>query len=394
MIPICHVQVLPIMSGVQRSMLEILRHLDREIFDPHVVCHAEGPMTDELRRRDIRYHIVPELQRAIRPWHDLGAYRKLQKLFAREKFQLVHNQSAKPRAVAGLAAHSVGVPVIVNHVRGYPFHPGTPWLVRKIYRQVEAFAARRSTATLFVNHEDHRMAVNERLVPADRGYTVYNGADLAAFSPEDVHDSSQAFRQSYGIDPDEVVITVLGRLDRQKQPLILPRIAAELDARQLDRPWRIIVAGDGVLRPALEESIADHRLWHRFLLVGWQSRPSDVLHASDVLLLPSLWEGLPRVLIEAHAAGCPCVASNIRGNREAIGEDTGYLVQSDDVVGYATSLASLIADPFHRRRLGVSARRRAEVHFDTAKNSQRIVELYHQWLGIERVAPSVRPEAA
>ena len=77
MTPICHVQLLPLLSGVQRAMLEIFRHLDRGRYEPHVVCQGPGPLSEELNRLDIPCHFVPSLRRPIHPLHDARAYRAL-----------------------------------------------------------------------------------------------------------------------------------------------------------------------------------------------------------------------------------------------------------------------------------------------------------------------------
>ena len=382
MIRVCHVQVQPLLSGVQRSMLDTLRHLDPGAFEPSVVCQSEGPLTEELRARNIPYHLVPALGREVRPLADLQAYRALKRHFQRQRYDIVHNQSAKPRVIGLLAARRAGVPVVINHVRGYSFHEHTPRIARILYQQVEAWAARRSAMTLFVNQEDRRYAVTRRLAPAAACRTIYNGADLGDLSPECREERRRALRARFGWDLDEVVVLVLGRLDNQKQPLILPHIARRLEGLQLDKPWRIAVIGDGRLRGQLEQAVERHRLWHRVQIVGWQDSPSDVLHAGDMVLLPSLWEGLPRVLIEAHAAGLPCVASDIRGNREVISQATGMLVEPQRVAGYAAALTRLIESPLLRAQLGRAARERAEKLFDSERNNAALIRLYYELLQV------------
>jgi glycosyltransferase involved in cell wall biosynthesis len=392
MIRLCHVQVLPLLSGVQRSMLETLEHLGAGQFEPAVVCQSKGPLTDALAKRGIACFLVPELGREVRPWKDLRAYLALRRLFRREGFDIVHNQSAKPRVVGALAARHAGVPVVINHVRGYSFHEHTPRAARAVYERVEAWAARWCDATIFVNEEDRDHAVAAGLAPASRCHTVYNGADLASLAPEKDGARRRAARARYKWDPDEVVVSVLGRLEEQKQPLIVPKIARRLESFHIDKPWRIVLVGEGRLRPQVEAAIGRYSLGHRVQLLDWQSSPADVLSGSDVVLLPSLWEGLPRVLIEAHAAGLPCVASNIRGNREVVSDETGILVDPESVTAYATALVSLIESPLARARLGRAARRRAERLFDSRRNNAAIVRLYYEMLKLP--VPQEHREAA
>jgi glycosyltransferase involved in cell wall biosynthesis len=372
------------MSGVQRSMLEIFRYLDRSTFEPAVVCQSTGPLTEELQRLHIPYHLVPSLGREIRPWRDARAYLALKRLFRAERFDLVHNQSAKPRVVAGLAARHAGVPVIINHVRCYPFHNGTSRWREAIYRRVEACAERWCDKTLYVNNEERANALATRLTTASRSRTIYNGVDLVRFSPANHERFRAPFRQAHGLGQQDVLILFLGRLEEPKQPLILPRIAQELE-RRVRRPWQLLVCGEGGYRPRLEEAISRVNLSHRFRFLGWQASPDSALHASDIVLLPSIWEGCPRVLLEAHAAGLPTVGSNVCGIREVISDRTGSLVDSHDAAGFADALASLIDNPLERKRMGMAARKRAERFFDTRRNNLEIVNVYCSLLGA--VAP-------
>jgi glycosyltransferase involved in cell wall biosynthesis len=282
--------------------------------------------------------------------------------------------------VATLAARHARVPVVINHVRGYSFHEYMRSSKRILFERMEAWAARRCEATVFVNNEDRQYAVQSWKVPAAKCHTVYNGADLAVVSSAAVESRRQRFRAQYGWDENEVIVAVLGRLDDQKQPLIVPRIARRLASYHLDKPWRIVVAGDGRLRQQLEVEITQYDLSHRVKLIGWQESPVDVLHASDILLLPSLWEGLPRVLIEAHAAGLPCVASRIRGNREVVSKETGILVDPQSVTDYAAALTHLIENKLERARLGRLARIRAELLFDSQRNNAAMIRLYYKLL--------------
>jgi glycosyltransferase involved in cell wall biosynthesis len=216
--------------------------------------------------------------------------------------------------------------------------------------------------------------------PAGRCHTIYDGTDLARFASKENAARRKAARDRYAWGPDEVVVAVLGPLKEQNQPLIVPQIARRLESLQVDKPWRIAIAGEGELRPQLEEAIGRYGLGRRVQLMDRQAVLADVLCASDVVLSPSLCEGLPRVLVEAHAAGRPCVASNIRGNREVVSDETGILADSQSVTGYAMALMHLIESPLERARLGRAARLRAERLFDSRRNNAAIVRLYYELL--------------
>lgn len=384
---VCHVQLLPLLSGVQRAMLEIFKHLDRDRYEPHVACQGPGPLSEELQRQGIPCHFVPSLRRPIVPWLDWSALQSLRRLFVRERFALVHTHSSKPGVLGRLAAHQAGVPRVVHQVHSFAFHEfssrGAAWA----YRRIERWAGQFCDRVIFVNHEERELAIREGLLPAEKCLTVYNGVDLAAFAPlPDVPDRQQ-LRHSFGLQPDETAILFMGRLDVPKQPLILPRIANALTTLLPETPWRILVAGSGPMKSRLLAKIAELGLKQRFLILGWLNEPQHVFHAADIVLQPSLWEGLPLSLLEAHAAGLPTVGSDVKGVREVVTPQTGILLPATEPAPFARALARLIADPEQRIAMSRAARCRAEAEFDAEANMRRIGALYDELLAEPAAAP-------
>ena len=183
------------------------------------------------------------------------------------------------------------------------------------------------------------------------------GQTFLSYAPEHCEKHRETFRAKHNLPEETVTITFLARLDEAKQPMILPKIAAALKAKATNRPWKLVIAGDGTYQDALVHEIAKQGLGDVVQVIGWQPLPVEVLHGSDVILLPSLWEGLPRTLIEAHAAGLPCVASDARGNREVVHPETGSLVATHDVrrlrdraaIAYREPLFKKAAEPCRKK---------------------------------------------
>jgi glycosyltransferase involved in cell wall biosynthesis len=380
MIDICHVQLLPILSGVQRAMLEIFRHLDRSRYQPHVVCQQPGPLTVELAALDIPCHFAPSLQRAIYPAADARAYGELSALFRRHRFPLVHTHSSKPGVLGRIAARRAGVPWVVHHVHSFAFHEQSTAPAYWLFSRLEKSAGRYCDRVIFVNHEERELAIREGILPAEKCLTIHNGIDLGPYSADERARCRGDFRARHGILPDDVVILFLGRLERQKQPLILPEIMARLESLVSQRNWKLLVAGDGPSAAPLEWLIRQRGLARRIKLVGWQEEPRKILHAADILLQPSLWEGLPLSLIEGLAAGLPIVASDVRGIREVVTPQTGFLCPVREAATYAAALASLIKHDDLRRQSGQAARQRAAESFDGAANLGQVGRLYDHWL--------------
>jgi glycosyltransferase involved in cell wall biosynthesis len=149
------------------------------------------------------------------------------------------------------------------------------------------------------------------------------------------------------------------------------RVAAELPNAKL------VLVGDGPVRAALESQSASPALAGRVIFLGRRSDIPDILPTFDVFALPSLSEGLPLTLLEAMAAGLPCVATAVGAMPEAIvAERTGLLVPVGDVAALADTLLRLLRDPNLRREMGQAGQKRARELFDLKVMTRRYEDLY------------------
>jgi glycosyltransferase involved in cell wall biosynthesis len=264
------------------------------------------------------------------------------------------------------------------------------------YGAVERFVGPSSDRVIFVNHEERKLALDRGWLKESQAVTIYNGVDLGRLSPQGRGRARARLRAEWGIDQDEAVILYVGRLEYPKQPWLLPHIAAALARLAPRSRWRLVIAGSGPDEDTVRGLVERLSVLRRVLLLGWQPEPLDLYHAADVVLLPSLAEGLPRALIEAHAAGVPVVASNAKGNREVVSRATGILCPPQDVAAYATALARLIDDHEQRSTLGRAARERAEQLFDSQKNNRQIIAVYETLLARQGLleSPAERLRAA
>jgi glycosyltransferase involved in cell wall biosynthesis len=186
----------------------------------------------------------------------------------------------------------------------------------------------------------------------ERLVAVPNG--VAEPAPLDAAERA-AIRARFGCVGDEPLLLAAGRHTGQKHLVALIEATALLRDRGV--PCRVVVLGDGDLRPLHERRVAELDLGARVVLPGNVSDFPRLVQAADVFVLPSLWEGLPLVLLEAMAAGVCCVGSDIAGIRDLLrDDDDGLLVAPDDPAALADALARCCADPALRRRLGDAGR--------------------------------------
>ncbi len=174
-------------------------------------------------------------------------------------------------------------------------------------------------------------------------------------------------RALWGVDEGQVLIVAAGRLTRQKNFAALVEALSRLAGESAD--WRCIIAGDGELRADLEDQIAKSGLGNKICLPGLVRDVRGLLTAADVFCLPSTYEGLPLVLLEAMSAGLPVVAFAIDGVMDVVADgEQARLAPIGDTGALAAALASLVDDPISRRAMGSAARELvvANFSFETA----------------------------
>ena len=340
---------------------------------------SPSPETELLREMGFG---VKELyiDRVIKPVKDLKSIIALSRYFRDVKPDLVHTHTSKAGVVGRIAARLAGVPHIVHTVHGFPFHENMPFLKKLLYERIEKTAGKMTDVMLFQSEEDVHTA--QKMFIRSRGgppVHIGNGVDLTQFHPEkSTLAKKSALRLSLGIRKDEPVITMIGRINREKGFHDL------VDALQIIRqlPWKTLIIGpdEGYL-PVILEKINQYKLKERVEILGLRRDIPDLLAISDIYVLPSYREGLPRSLIEAQAMSLPCIATNIRGCREIIEpERTGLLIEPGDYSALGRSLRRLLENPELSRQMGWAGRKRAEECFNELVVSKKVLRAYRMVL--------------
>jgi glycosyltransferase involved in cell wall biosynthesis len=167
-------------------------------------------------------------------------------------------------------------------------------------------------------------------------------------------------------------------LKPQKSPMDFVDVAARV--LKSNSQAHFVLAGDGELRPEVEKRIQEHGIADHITLLGWQTDMPEVYRNLDVVVLTSLWEGLPCVFSEAMAGELPLVATNVDGAREAIvhGEN-GFLHEPHDVEGMAESVVRLLEDPGLRQTMGKRGKSRV-MEFDISTSVANLESAYRECL--------------
>lgn len=218
---------------------------------------------------------------------------------------------------------------------------------------------------------------------------VHINVDVERWAP--CPQTRRRVRAAHGIPPDQPLILFAGRLQGDKQPHVLAQVLQRLVERGLD--FHAFIAGDGPDRAWLEELVTEHALQEQVTLLG--GVPSDqvreLMAASDIFFLPSLWEGIALTIYEAMACGLAVVGADVGGQRELVTPECGRLLPKADpateVAAYTEELTALLADLPRCRELGRRARERVAAHFRLDEMGEQIVALFRKAGRLKAEAP-------
>jgi len=309
------------------------------------------------------------VRRPIRPlWDILGAYR-LTRFLRDNPYTVVHTHTSKAGFIGRWAAKRARVPVIIHTVHGFPFHEASPWLLAEFYAALERRAAEWCDWLVTVSDYHRQWAARLGIGSEPQRIAIPNGLSPARVAP---NQSWLETRGQAGIPPDEFVILSTGRLAPQKGLEYL------IDAAALvckSRPVRVMIAGDGPLRGSLESRARCLGIEDRVHFLGFRQDVGNLLAASDLVAIPSLWEGLSIALLEAMAAGKPIVASTIGSNCEVLRHDhTALLIPPKDSSALAEAIIRIADNSRIARDLGGNARK----HFASVYTEDRMLAQYAQ----------------
>jgi len=350
-------------GGAEVVVLHLAEELRRMGYGvcPVVLTRATSP--GWLERAYEQRGFAPE-RVGIRGAIDWRCLRDTVRVLRRRRVTAVHSHEF------GMAIYGTAASRIIRRPHVITMH-GNMWMTNALRRRAALrWAFRNSAASVAVSHDTQRHLVRALGVRDSLIGTVWNGI------PERVG-TRAPLRDALRLGDDDVLIVATGNLIERKGHATLLRSLADIRDRHSDLEWHVAIAGEGVERPALEQLIAERGLADRAHLLGHRGDVPDVLAASDIFVMPSIWEGLPLAVLEAMFAGTVVVASDVSGIPEAIPTpEVGRLTPPGDAGALAATLLPLMRDAALRRRLGEAGRARAREHFAVNQMANAYLGLY------------------
>jgi glycosyltransferase involved in cell wall biosynthesis len=351
------------LGGAERVVANLCRHLDPERFRVSVAWHvALGPIGRELREAGYDVFGYPDLRPG---WSRYRHFRFLADLMRQERVDIVHSHDTACLADVATARLRFPAPRHVHtfHYGNYPHLPAR-------YLWMERLFCRLPHRLVAVGARQRAALGKALLLPVGRIDTIDNG--VAAVAPR-IDASLLPEAAKHGSAP---VIGSISTLTEQKGIEDLLEVAQRLKTQ--GHVFVMVVAGDGHLRPSLEQAARARGVDDCVRFLGWVSEAAArLLPAFDVFVQPSRWEANSMVLLEAMAAGRAIVTTDVGENRRALNDgECGIIVPVGDVAAMASKLAQLLASAELRQTLGTAARARFAAQFTSAAMAARYAGVY------------------
>jgi glycosyltransferase involved in cell wall biosynthesis len=356
-------------GSTENTLLSVTR-MPRGEFSTGLVAgrttHPPPGAAEALSRAGVPYTEIRSLRRAVSPILDWLALGQLWRLMRRMPVDIVHTHSSKAGFLGRLAARAAGVPRIVHTPHGHVFHGYFSPVATRIFSRMERVAAPWTDRIVTLSHEEAKDHLRRGIGTPGQFVTIPSGVELGPVL------TAAPTR----LVPDGPVVGAFARLVPVKGLHHLID-AAPMVLRRCPRA-RFLLVGEGEMRPALEAQVRARGLQAQVLFTGFREDAASVMAGTDLVVLPSINEGMGRVLVMAMAQGKPIVASRVGGVAELLGEgEAGILVPPGDPTVLAEAISRLLQDPSRARTLGDAGRRRAP-RYSAEAMLEALAKLHHE----------------
>lgn len=353
-------------GGGESHLLSLTANLDRSRFEPVVLSFTDGPMMERLKEMGVETRLIY----TEKPF-DVRIWGKVKRLLKGEAPDVIHAHGTRACSNVLWAARRLGIPVIYT-VHGWSFHQDQHPLVRRLRIRGERYLTEKSRLNISVSASNQQSG--KEMIPKFESVVVNNGIDQRKFDPDKTH---KDVRAELGMATDSVVVLFIARFTAHKQPLTLIRAFARALEQLAGMDVQLLMVGDGDEKEAGVALAGELGLEGKARFLAFRQDVPDVLHAADIFVLPSLWEGLPIGLLEAMAMRKAVIGTRVDGTREVLQDgDNGLMVKSGDVDALAAAIVRLVRDKALRESLSSRAYQSVRQRFDAATMTREIEDIY------------------
>jgi glycosyltransferase involved in cell wall biosynthesis len=337
-----------------------------------------GALIDLVQRHGMEVKTFPSLVQPLHPLKDFKAIIDLTAHLMAKPYHVVHTHNSKAGFIGRLSAKLARVPVIVHTVHGFAFHQQEPPWRQFLFRNLERLASRWCDQMIFISQPLVDWALKERISCAGKMARIYSGIEMDRFHPVSVPEK-QRMKGKWGLGEHDAVIGIVSKLWEGKGHALLIRAFKEI--RKEKPQARLVIVGEGYLMESLKTLVSQLELSDAVIFTGFLEDIPQIIATFDVAVLPSYFEGMGRVLLEAMAMEKPVVGTRVGGIPDLIEQDlNGYLVSPGSERELASAVLKILNDKGLAARMGQAGRRKMTDRFSAESMVRSIERLYSELL--------------
>lgn len=372
-----------IWGGATKYTTDLAAALPRERFE---VTVAAGPVPEgysgrdlfsELRDKNIVLHKIKNFQKSVNPLKDVFAFFEIIRLIRKIRPDIIHVSSSKAGGLVGLAVFLLKTKnyqlKTIFTAHGWAYHEERPLGQKYLLKLASHATALFYDTVICVSEYDRRSALENQIAPAAKLVTIHNGI---ALDPPLLTRTEARHKLLPQISDGDFLIGAVGEYVRNKGYDILID-AAEIIIKHHSSTKFALLGHHGNEKENLRSKILNLKLENSVFLIDNPSNAREHLLAFDLLVMPSLKEGLPYTILEAGATSLPIIASNVGGIPEIIEDgEEGLLVPPNNAAALATALEKMIADEVLRCACGDALHKKIAQEFSFAKMLKETIAIY------------------
>lgn len=370
-------------GGPARHAILLSEGLDKNNFETIMLAGMpqddEGDMLYLAKEKGVCPIIIPELGRRLNLRSDLTAFWKIFSRINKEKPDIIHTHTAKAGGLGRLAGllykclHPRSRIILIHTFHGHVLHGYFNKAKSRIFIWIERFLAGFTHRIIAVSESIRNELIKLRIAGPEKIVAISLGLELDSFF--------KVRKNGAGSSGDKTV-AIVGRLVPVKNHRLFldaaKRIKELLRGKQR---IKFMIVGDGPLRSGIKNYAESLGLDKEVVFTGWKKDLSGVYSEADIVVLTSLNEGTPVALIEAQAAACPCVATNVGGVADVIthGKD-GFLSAPNDLESFVENILKLVYNPSLIREMGERGRESVRGKFGKERLVRDMENLYRSMM--------------
>lgn len=355
-------------GGGETQLLKILENIDYDRYELFLAC-SKGEFYDLVKNlKNVRFYNID-----FKSKFSFKAILELKDIIEENSIDIVHSHLLRSTLNSRFAKLFSNLPVIlITNLHNSLIRANVGWFQKYSNLIIDSITGRLDDMAITVSNSLKDDLVKYERYNDNKVTTIYNGVAL-----DDYTESEPLLRKELNLTGKDILVGYVGRLHEQKGlqyflesiPLILKKCA--------EYAITFVIVGDGPLKDYLVGLSREYGIENCIRFTGFRDDIPDILNSFDIMVSPSIYEGLPVTLIEASAGQKPIVTTDIAGNNEVVlDNETGYLVPVKSGFAIAESVCDLIIDEQKRIEMGRKGRDRVKKLFDIRQTVTQLDKLY------------------